>query len=484
MTVVDAQSVSKQFLLRHNATVELKVRFLSLLHSKHRQSIEEFWALKNVSLRVQQGEAIGLVGRNGSGKSTLLKLIAAIHRPTTGRMLVRRGAKISSMIELGVGFHPELTGRENVFLNAAIHGLNRSAIESIYDAVVDYSGLAHFIDVPIKNYSSGMHMRLGFAIAANLDPEILLLDEIFAVGDADFQQRCTATVKTFLSQGKTLMFVSHSSPAIRSICRRVCVLERGELAFDGDLERGLAFYERQLGRETGPTLVPAAGDAGTRDALTSETDEDRTLSAVSDGQMARWQIDFLREHGLESRHRLLDVGCGNLAAAVQLLPFLERGHYWGFERDPALLEAGIRVELPRAGLSADLGHFIVNETFELNGAHGTFDFALANSLFSSLPFNSVARCIAAVVRKLSVSGRFYATLFENPDPQSFEPIFHGNGMTTYADREPYHYPFRLLVDLCESLGASVERLDTSTHPRGERVVCIKRVVAPVTFSGL
>lgn len=246
MAVIDAQSVSKQFLLRHNASAELKVRFLSFLHPDRRQSIEEFWALRNVSVRIEPGEAIGLVGRNGSGKSTLLKLIAGIYRPTSGRLLVARGARISSMIELGVGFHPELTGRENVFLSASIHGLTRSEIDKIYDAVVDYSGLEHFIDVPIKNYSSGMYMRLGFAIAANLDPDILLLDEIFAVGDADFQQRCVATVKRFVHEGKTIIFVSHSPAAVQAICRRVCVLNEGALTFDGELDAGLRFYENLL----------------------------------------------------------------------------------------------------------------------------------------------------------------------------------------------------------------------------------------------
>jgi ABC-type polysaccharide/polyol phosphate transport system ATPase subunit len=205
--VIDAQSVSKRFLLRHNASVELKVRFLGLLHPHRRQSIEEFWALKGVSLRIERGEALGLVGRNGSGKSTFLKLIAGTHRPTSGRLLVARRTRISSMIELGVGFHPELTGRENVVLSASIHGLTRADIDRIYDAVVEYSGLEHFMDVPIKNYSSGMYMRLGFAIAANLDPDILLLDEIFAVGDADFQERCIETVKRFMAEGKTIVFV-------------------------------------------------------------------------------------------------------------------------------------------------------------------------------------------------------------------------------------------------------------------------------------
>jgi lipopolysaccharide transport system ATP-binding protein len=244
--VIEMQSVSKRFLLRHNASSELKVRFLGLLHSGHRQGLEEFWALKSVSLQVLRGDAIGLVGRNGSGKSTLLKLIAGIYRPTTGRLLVAGDARICSMIELGVGFHPELTGRENVILSASIYGLTRDEVDRIYDKVVEYSGLQHFIDVPIKNYSSGMHMRLGFAIAANLDPDILLLDEIFAVGDADFQKRCNATIEAFIAAGKTILFVSHAPAAIRSICRRVCLLEHGELVFDGEVEAGLSFYDHLL----------------------------------------------------------------------------------------------------------------------------------------------------------------------------------------------------------------------------------------------
>lgn len=242
MPVVDAQQLSKKFLLHHNRSVELKVRMLNLVHPSRRDSIEEFWALRDVSLRIERGEAVGLIGRNGSGKSTLLKLIAAIHRPTTGRLLVSRAARICSMIELGVGFHHELTGRENVYLNAAIHGLSRPHIDRIYESIVEYSGLRHFMDVPIKNYSSGMYMRLGFAIVANLDPDILLLDEIFAVGDAEFQQQCVATVRQFIADGRTMIFVSHSPEAIRAVCRRVCVLDRGRLVFDGDVESGLSFY--------------------------------------------------------------------------------------------------------------------------------------------------------------------------------------------------------------------------------------------------
>ncbi len=241
-----AEDLSKRFLLRHNRAGELKVRFLGLFHKHKRETIEEFWALRGVSASIAHGESVAIVGRNGSGKSTFLKLVAGLHRPTSGRLLMARHARIGTMIELGVGFHPELTGQENVLLNTSIHGLSRAQTEAIYAAIVEYSGLEHFMDVPIKNYSSGMHMRLGFAIAANLDPDILLLDEVFAVGDADFQDRCKRTVADFQDRGKTILFVSHSPEAVRSICSRVLVLEHGHLVFDGDVDEGLAFYAQLL----------------------------------------------------------------------------------------------------------------------------------------------------------------------------------------------------------------------------------------------
>jgi homopolymeric O-antigen transport system ATP-binding protein len=476
--VIDAESVSKHFLLRHNASVELKVRALSLLHPSHRQSIEEFWALKNVSLRIDHGEAVGLVGRNGSGKSTLLKLIAAIYRPTSGRILVARSARIASMIELGVGFHPELTGRENVFLNAAIQGLTKPEIERIYADIVEYSGLEHFIDIPIKNYSSGMHMRLGFAISANLDPDILLLDEVFAVGDADFQQRCIATVRRFIDDGKTIIFVSHSPAAVRTMCRRVCVLEQGQLSFDGPVEPGLSFYEalitrRGLGesshRSNGETLEPAG---------LTETDLERSPHRIASGgfwqQTGAWQLDFLRSQGLQPQEYVLDVGCGSLAGAVHLAPFLEPGRYWGLERDSAIVQAGLHLELPRAGIPPERVHVLINDAFQLDAIPHCFDFAIASSLFPCLPFNSLAMCIAGVVRKLNRSGKFFATWFENPDAANFDPVIHPGVGTTYSDRVPYHYSFELLAHACAAVGATVERVGGVNHPRGESVLLITR----------
>jgi ABC-type polysaccharide/polyol phosphate transport system ATPase subunit len=446
--VIDAQNVSKQFLLRHNASVELKVRFLGLLHRNHRQSVEEFWALKNISLQIERGEGVGLVGRNGSGKSTLLKLIAAIHRPTSGRLLVARGARICSMIELGVGFHPELTGRENVFLNAAIQGLTAQETEAIYARIVSYSGLEHFIDVPIKNYSSGMYMRLGFAIAANLDPDILLLDEIFAVGDADFQQRCIETLKSFMEQRKTILFVSHAAPAVRLICRRTCVLDHGQLAFDGDVDSGLAFYDRLLGHGVPPAAAPPPPPPPAEIPAAEIAEPDEPPGGPGPGTANAWVLDLLRQEGLKPQHSVLHVSSLANGDGAGVRSFLAANHYI------------------RLGDSAAL--------FDLAAEVDRFDFAVAESMFPLLPFNRVARLIAGIVRRLTPSGRLYATWFENPDPADFEPIAQANGITTYPDREPYHYPFSLVASVCEAVGAHVHRLDGQKHAGGESVLLITR----------
>jgi ABC-2 type transport system ATP-binding protein len=247
--LVVVENVSKRFAIHHNRAFALKSRVMGLVDPRYRQRTDDFWALQDVSLSVGRGEAVGLVGRNGSGKSTLLKLIAGIYRPTGGRVLVRRDATIGTMIELGVGFSMELTGRENVFLNASVYGLSRRQVERIFDAIVDYAEIGAFIDEPVKNYSSGMVMRLGFAVAAHLDPDVLLLDEIFAVGDHAFQEKCRTTMHRFLEQGRTLIFVSHSESSVREMCSRVCVMSGGRKVFEGGTEDGLACYRSLAGGE-------------------------------------------------------------------------------------------------------------------------------------------------------------------------------------------------------------------------------------------
>jgi ABC-type polysaccharide/polyol phosphate transport system ATPase subunit/SAM-dependent methyltransferase len=467
--VIDARDVSKQFVLRHNAG-ELKVRALGLLGAAARARREEFWALRGVSLRIADGESLALVGRNGSGKSTFLKLVAGIHRPTGGHLLIRRGVHIASMIELGTGFHPELTGQENVLLNASIHGLSRAEALAMYDSVVSYSGLQHFMDVPIKNYSSGMHMRLGFAIAANLNPDILLLDEIFAVGDEEFQRQCMSTLQGFLAAGRTILFVSHSSAAVQSMCQRVCVLEAGELRYDGSVDEGLSEYRRLN------ALSPhqALGSAHQAVAPAGDQASPRQASGGGWSEQGAWVFEFLRRQGLQPSHYVLDMGCGSLAAASRLLPYMEQSHYWGFDRNVELFVAGVQVELPRAGVRPERGHFVLNEDFNLSEIPHTFDLAISSLFLRRLSLNSIARCFASVIRTLAPAGRFYVTWTDVDEADAFSPKHWPDGSTTWPDREPFHYTFAMLAGIADLTGGHAERLADDSHPRGERVMVITR----------
>jgi len=192
---------------------------------------ETIWALRDVSFEVQQGEVLGIIGRNGAGKSTLLKIISRITAPTSGQIKIR--GRIGSLLEVGTGFHPELTGRENIYLNGAILGMKRAEIDRKFDEIVDFSGVEQFIDTPVKRYSSGMYVRLAFAVAAHLDPEILVVDEVLAVGDAEFQKKCLGKMGEVASEGRTVLFVSHNMGMITSLCPEVMLLEEGELAAQG-----------------------------------------------------------------------------------------------------------------------------------------------------------------------------------------------------------------------------------------------------------
>ncbi|MBK8023629.1 MAG: ABC transporter ATP-binding protein [Chloroflexi bacterium] len=205
---------------------------------------EEIWALNDISFQVKHGEVVGIIGRNGAGKSTLLKILSRITEPTTGHALVY--GRVGALLEVGTGFHPELTGRENVFLNGAILGMSRAEIERKFDEIVDFAGVEAFIDTPVKHYSSGMGLRLGFAVAAHLEPEILIVDEVLAVGDVEFQRKCLGKMSQVAGEGRTVLFVSHQLQAVESLCTRAIMLQNGRILLDGDVQSIIESYVRSI----------------------------------------------------------------------------------------------------------------------------------------------------------------------------------------------------------------------------------------------
>ena len=198
------------------------------------------WALRDISFNVREGEAIGIIGRNGAGKSTLLKILSRITEPTTGKVEIQ--GRVSSLLEVGTGFHPELTGRENIYLNGTILGMSKKEIDRKFDEIVDFSGVEKFIDTPIKRYSTGMNVRLAFAVAAHLEPDILIIDEVLAVGDAEFQKKCLGKMDSVAKSGRTVLFVSHNLAAVQTLCTGAIVLEHGKIIYEGSSESAVRFY--------------------------------------------------------------------------------------------------------------------------------------------------------------------------------------------------------------------------------------------------
>lgn len=258
MSIISVSDISKQYRLGEVGSGSLQqdlTRWWHKLRGKEdpylqigdtndrstRGSSDYVWALRNINFEVKQGEVLGIIGRNGAGKSTLLKILSRITDPTNGRISMQ--GRVASLLEVGTGFHPDLTGRENIYLNGAILGMTKKEITRKFGEIVDFAGVERYIDTPVKRYSSGMHVRLGFSVAAHLEPEILIVDEVLAVGDADFQKKCLAKLKDVSTNvGRTVLFVSHNMMAIKNLCTRAIVLNNGELVFDGTPDVGIDKY--------------------------------------------------------------------------------------------------------------------------------------------------------------------------------------------------------------------------------------------------
>ena len=243
---IDVNGVARLFRVYPRESRSLK----SLALTRGRGRVTDVWALRDVSFAVEPGSAVGLVGRNGSGKSTLLRILSGIIKPTSGTAEV--GGRVASLLELGAGFHPDFTGRENVFLNGSILGLKRAYIREQLDEIVAFAGLEEFIDLPVRTYSSGMYMRLGFAIASHLAADVLLLDEVFAVGDEAFQRKCFGKIFEFKTNGGTIVFVSHDASSVERLCERTVLLREGRVVFDGATRDAMAAYQHQLADERDP----------------------------------------------------------------------------------------------------------------------------------------------------------------------------------------------------------------------------------------
>jgi lipopolysaccharide transport system ATP-binding protein len=243
-TIIKVEGLGKKYIISHEKpenytalrdVIARKTKGLIKKVGVQLPSKEDFWALKNVSFEVQRGEALGIIGRNGAGKSTLLKILSRITEPTTGRIEIN--GRVASLLEVGTGFHQELTGRENIFLNGAILGMSRLEVRKKFDEIVDFAGVEKFLDTPVKRYSSGMYVRLAFAVAAHLEPEVLVVDEVLAVGDAEFQKKCLGKMKEESEgQGRTVLFVSHNIATIRSLCGKGILLNNGQIEIAGEID--------------------------------------------------------------------------------------------------------------------------------------------------------------------------------------------------------------------------------------------------------
>ncbi len=332
-----------------------------------REAQQWIWALKDVSFQVKEGEVVGIIGRNGAGKSTMLKILSRITEPTEGR--VEMYGRVASLLEIGTGFHPELTGRENIYLNGAILGMKRAEIARKFDEIVAFAELERFIDTPVKRYSSGMYVRLAFAVAAHLEPEILLVDEVLAVGDTAFQKKCLGKMGDVAKEGRTVLFVSHNMAAVSSLCSRGVLLEGGVIRVDGDTDKVVEEYLKGIGTALRVPLshrLDRKGEGAVR--ITSATllnAEDQAVSTVASGQEVKISIGYEAADWFDRPHlENVKVGLGVYSQLGAFL-FYCSNEMVGREISRIPLSGEVVCVIPRLPLTA--GTYSVNISFVLNG---------------------------------------------------------------------------------------------------------------------
>lgn len=286
---LSCRNVSKRYSILED-TGSARSGFLSKVLRQH-LARRQFWALRDINFDVERGQALGIIGHNGAGKSTLLKLLSSITAPTTGEIVV--SGRIAALLEVGSGFHPELTGRENIFLSGSILGMTRREIHSKLERIIDFAEVRQFIDVPVKRYSSGMYVRLGFSIAAHLEPDVLLLDEVLAVGDAAFQKKCTDRILELKRAGTTIVFISHDLAAVENMCDRVIVMNQGRMTFDGAPSGAIAHYYSAAATPERFSRVAYQDRAVEVTAVTCLNQLDERIFNSETGQTVKIRIDYI-----------------------------------------------------------------------------------------------------------------------------------------------------------------------------------------------
>ena len=356
---------------------------LAFLSQQNRNGGDSFWALRDVSFEVMPGEIVGIVGRNGAGKSTLLKILARVTEPTEGR--IELYGKTNSLLEVGTGFHPELTGRENIFVNGAILGMKNSEIKKLFDQIVDFAEIEKFLDTAVKHYSSGMYMRLAFSVAAHLNPDILIIDEVLSVGDAQFQKKCLGKVHDVAKAGRTVLFVSHNMAAVENLCDRGVVLEHGSVTFVGDKDKAISHYLESVSKNIDSNLKSRTDRIGSGEVLITSIEIKDLNGAPLYNTMSGQDIDIHFHFETSQNYQGSNIVIGFMVRTYLDVPvFLQHNRLTGDEWDHLPSSGAFvcrirRLPLPpanyRLGLSVMCGDEYLDrmdDAFELTVIEGDF----------------------------------------------------------------------------------------------------------------